>query len=94
MHQRITLNITYDQPKEAWDAVMAVYKAMSGWLASDDLPRWFGTEADQKYIWASVEPGGIVFEAAMDAAAWEVWLAELCARLSTALGRTVQDAEL
>lgn len=72
---------------------MAVYKSMPGWLESDDLPRWFGTEDDETYVWASVEPGGVVLEGRMNAAAWEDWLTNLCERLSKALGRPVQDAE-
>jgi hypothetical protein len=45
---------------------MRVYEAMPGWLAVADLPRWYGTEGEAKYVWASVEPGGIVFEAQME----------------------------
>lgn len=93
MYQRITLDIRYDQPKEAWDAVLEAYRAMPGWIESVDLPHWFGSENDAKYVVASVEPGGIVFEAEMVSPEWEQWIAELCVRLSTALGRTVRNAE-
>ncbi len=93
MHQRITLNVRYDQPQEAWDAVMAAYRAMPGWIESDDMPHWFGTESDERYVMASVEPSGIVLEGKMEAFEWEHWVADLCTRLSIVLGRPVGDAE-
>ena len=86
MNHRVTLNIRYDQPEEAW--------SMPGWLGAADLPRWYGTENEAKFVWASVEPGGIVFEAHMERELWEAWIEELCTRLSEALGRPVHDAEL
>lgn len=93
MHQRITLNVRYDQPQEAWDAVLAAYRAMPGWVESGDLPHWFGSESDDRYVMASVEPSGIVLEGEMEAPEWGRWVADLCTRLSTALGRLVRDAE-
>jgi hypothetical protein len=94
MNHRVTLNIRYDQPQDAWDAVMKVYESMPGWLGAVDLPRWYGTEDEARHVWASVEPGGIVFEARMERELWEPWIEELCMRLSAALGRSVHDAEL
>lgn len=73
---------------------MRVYEAMPGWLAAVDLPRWYGTEGEAKCVWAAVEPGGIVFEARMDQEEWELWIKDLCSRLSTALGGAVHDAGL
>ena len=93
MQHRVTLNICYDQPQEDWDAVAKVYESMPGWLGATDLPRWYGTEDEATYIWASVEPGGVVFEAMMAPEHWDAWLLELCCRLSSALGRRVHDAE-
>ena len=66
---------------------------MPGWIESDDLPHWFGSESDDKYVMASVEPSGIVFEGEMEILEWEQWFADLCAQLSTALGCPVRDAE-
>gem|GEM_PF-1381557 len=93
MNHRVTLNIPYDQPKDAWKAVMQVYEALPGWLGAVDLPRWFGTEDEAKYVWASVEPGGIVFEAHMEPESWAAWIEDLCTRLSCVLGHPVQDAD-
>lgn len=93
MQHRVTLNIRYDQPQEKWDAVAEVYESMPGWLAATDLPRWYGAENEATYIWASVEPGGVVFEAMMAPELWDAWLSELCGRLSVALGSRVLDAE-
>ena len=93
MNHRVTLNIPYDQPEDLWKAVMQVYESMPGWLGASDLPRWFGTEDEAKYVWASVEPGGIVFEAHMEPELWAAWSADLCTRLSGVLGRPVHDAE-
>jgi hypothetical protein len=88
----ITLNIRYDIPESEWKIVSDIYRSMDGWLESDDLPRWYGTEKDAKYIWASVEPSGIQFVGQMDAAMWTAWTTVLCARLSVALGREIYDA--
>lgn len=94
MNHRITLNIRYDQPQDEWDAVMKVYESMPGWLGAVDLPRWYGTEDEARYVSASVEPGGVVFEARMEPELWKHWIEELCTRLSAGLGRSVHDAEL
>lgn len=94
MNHRVTLNIRYDQSQDAWDAVMTAYESMPGWLGAVDLPRWYGAEGEAMYVWASVEPGGIVFETRMERQLWEPWIEELCTRLSAALGRSVHDTEL
>lgn len=93
MHQQITLDVRYDQPQEMWAAVLDAYRAMPGWIESDDFPHWFGSEGDAKSVTASVEPSGILFEGKMESREWEQWVAELSAQLSTALGRPVRDAE-
>ena len=92
MRHSTTLNVPYDQPKADWDKVMRVYESMPGWLAQGDQA-WFGSESDPEWIWASVEPSGILFEAQMDDAPWSKWIGELCARLTSALGRPIHEAE-
>ena len=93
MLHRVTLNIRYDLPPATWDAVMRVYESMPGWLGSSDLPRWYGQEDSEKFVWASVEPGGVVFEASMEPEQWKLWLDDLCSRLSASIGQPVHDAE-
>lgn len=93
MNHEITLNVRYDIPEREWQIVSDIYRSMDGWLAAEDLPRWYGTEDDEKYILASVEPGGIQFGGKIEAALWTSWLTVLCARLSVALGREIHDVE-
>ncbi len=92
MRHSITLNVRYDQTQADWDKVIQVYESMRGWRSGSDAS-WFGREGDPEWIWASVEPSGILFEAQMDDAAWSEWIGKLCARLTAALDRPVHDAE-
>jgi hypothetical protein len=93
MRHTITLNVRFDQPQADWDKVLRVYESMPGWRAAADAQSWFGDEGDREWIWASIEPGGILFESKMDQDGWSTWIGELCDRLSIALGRPVHDAE-
>jgi hypothetical protein len=93
-NHELTLNIRYDIPESDWELISNVYKGMDGWLASDDLARWYGTEDDAKFIYASVEPGGIQFVGKIDGALWTAWIGALCARLSVVLDREIHDAEM
>ena len=90
---RITLNIRYDLPEQEWSKVLAVYRSMEGWIEGAPISRWYGSDADAKFIEASVEPGGIVFEGVVEPSLWTSWLTVLCARLTHALGREIHDAE-
>ena len=92
MHHSITLNIPYDLPDADWHKIAAVYKSMDGWLENPDGPSWYGTDQDARYIYASVEPSGLVIEGEIDAILWTGWITVICARLSLALGREVHDA--
>ena len=94
MQQEITLNIHHDLSEEEWAKIAAVYASMDGWLAGAKSPAWYGQEGDARFIWASVEPGGIQLGGEVDASLWTGWLTVLCARLSLALGRAVHDAEM
>lgn len=94
LNHEITLNLRYDIPESEWKTVSDIYSSMDGWIGADDLPQWYGSAEDSKYILASVEPGGIQFIGRMDAALWTSWLTVLCARLSLALGREIHDAEM
>ena len=92
MRHSITLNVRYDQPHADWDKVTEVYRSMPGWRDGSDAS-WFGGEGDPEWIWASVEPSGILIEAQMSEPTWSNWIGELCAQLTAALGRPVHDAE-
>lgn len=94
MHHSITLNLPYDLSKSDWDKVVAVYGRMDGWVQNSEGPCWYGTPKDAKYIYASVEPSGLLLEAEVDALLWTDWISVLSARLTHALGREVHDAEM
>ncbi|MFD2564151.1 hypothetical protein [Aquimarina rubra] len=75
-----TINIRYDLPKDIWDKVAQVYAQMPGWLGfgkeglgQKGIPYWFSFNEDEKYIFASIEPGGLQFEANMDEDEWLAW---------------------
>ncbi|MBN5171652.1 hypothetical protein ACNJRW_04280 [Stenotrophomonas maltophilia] len=70
MHQSITLNVPYDLSDGEWQKVSAVYKEMDGWLESEDGPSWYGTDRADRYIWASVEPSGLVVEGEIEPNLW------------------------
>ncbi len=90
----ITLNVSYELPKEDWASIARVYERMPGWRGyHDGCPAWFGYEGDPKYIWASVEPGGLQIVGEMPINEWEPWIAELCVQLSKVLRYEIRDAE-
>jgi hypothetical protein len=94
MYQSITLNLPYDLAEDEWEKVEAVFRTMDGWLEAIDHPTWFGTDKDHPYIWASVEPSGLLLEGELEPGLWTGWLTVLCARLTLALGREIHDAEV
>ncbi len=67
---------------------------MDGWLENKDLPYWYGTEEDNEYICASVEPSGLVINGKVNEMIWLGWVTKLCAKLSHALNREIYDAEM
>ncbi len=76
------MNIRYDLPKEIWEKVELVYAQMPGWLGFgkkgmgyEGLPYWYSFNGDEKYIFASIEPGGLQFEANMNEDEWLLWKA-------------------
>lgn len=94
MEQSVTLNIPTNLSPDDWRKVAAVYKTLDGWIADPDCAYWYGREGDTRYIWASAEPGGLLFCGRVESSLWSGWLTVLCARLSLALGREVHDAEM
>lgn len=93
----VTLNLPYDLSEAQWQAVDEVFQSMDGWLGysdADRIPRWYGAENDDRFIWASVEPSGLLIEGNVEAKLWTGWISMLCARLSLRLNREVCDAEM
>ena len=84
MEQTITLNLPYDLSDSDWEKVSSVYKQMDGWVDSHDYPYWFGTEDDDQYITASVEPSGLLLFGKIDEGIWIGWITVLCAKLTLA----------
>ena len=93
MEQTITLNLPNDLSDSDWKKVSTVYKQMDGWIDGYDHPYWFGTEEDDLYISASVEPSGLLLSGKVDEGIWISWVTVLCAKLTLALGREIHDAE-
>ncbi|WP_433922952.1 hypothetical protein [Paenibacillus taichungensis] len=69
------LNIRYDLPDEVWDKVSKVYERMPGWIGyKSGVPYWFGSEEEDVFIEASVEPSGLSFYAQMNIDDWVSWI--------------------
>ena len=95
MEKSITLNLPYDLEAREWEKVSLVYKQMDGWIEGCELPYWFGTEKDECYIYASVEPSGLLICGNVsDDRIWLGWITLLCAKLTLALGKEIYDAEI
>lgn len=93
LEQSITLNLPYDLSPDDWKKVSAVYQQMEGWIDCSGHPCWFGTEKDERYIVASVEPSGLVLTGHISDMIWIGWITVLCAKLTLALGREIHDAD-
>ena len=85
MSHAICLNIHYTAPPEVWEQIGAVYQSMDYWngMNAEGLPSWKGDGID---LCTSLEPGGILLEGEMPDAVWDIWYAELKAKLTAQLG--------
>jgi len=92
MIQSITLNLPYDLSNADWDKVAAIYRAMDGWL--EEYASWFGPQDSERFITASIEPGGLLVEGNIDPLLFRGWITKLCAKLTAALGKEIYDAEV
>ena len=92
MEQTITLNLPDDLSDADWKKVYSVFEQMDGWIDGYDDPYWFGTEDDERYIWASEEPSGLLLCGEIEDIIWIGWITVLCAKLTLALGREIHDA--
>lgn len=96
MNQTITLNLPYNLSDEDWQTVQKVYENIDGWKGYiiDGCPTWFGSENDERYVWASVEPSGLLLSGNLPNDIWAGWLTVLCAKLSVALNLEIHDSEM
>lgn len=93
----ITLSLPYDLTEKQWKIVDEVFRSLDGWLGcklDDNTPQWYGTVSSKQYVWASVEPSGLLVEGNLEQALWTGWISVLCARFSLRLGVEVRDAEM
>jgi hypothetical protein len=93
----ITLSLPYDLTDEQWATVDEVFQSMDGWVGysdTDHTPQWYGPEASNRYVWASLEPSGLLVEGNLDPSDWTGWISVLCARLSRRLNLEICDAEM
>lgn len=97
-HHTMNLNIRHDLPDRIWqETVPRIYGKMEGWIGFEfksGLPCWFGYSEDEKHIYASVEPSGLLFEALMDDAEWESWKLKIKKIATQELGFKVGEFEL
>jgi hypothetical protein len=67
------LDLDHFEPRD-WDALMAIYAGLPGWIPADDLPRWFGVdEAKPPFLVASVEPPGLQVSGWLAPGDWARW---------------------
>jgi len=80
-----------------WDKLKDVYAGLPGWKGFDELsgcPIWFGKEGDDsEFLWASVEPSGLLVEGRLNDRAWIDWCNRFEKRATEVLGFAVRDAE-
>src|SRR5262245_28452318 len=57
--------------------LQAIFESLPGFVASDDLSRWFrADETVPPYLWASVEPAGLVVGGTLSRELWSSWDAQ------------------
>ncbi len=93
----VTLSLPYDLTAEQWAEVDKVFRSLDGWLGysqPDNTPQWYGNKSSERFVWASLEPSGLLVEGNLEASFWTGWTSVLCARLTLALQFEVRDAEI
>lgn len=98
--QECNLNIRYDLPKETLLLLEEVYSKIPGWLGfgkegmgQEGIPHWFSYKEEEKYVIASIEPSGLLFEANMAEDEWLTWKAEFKKIATEILGFKVGEIE-
>jgi hypothetical protein len=81
-------------PDTIWDKITLVFQQLPGWVGyTDGIPYWFGTDDDNKHVWASVEPSGLLVSANMEKEEWDPWIASFKEIATKELGFKVQNAD-
>ncbi len=99
-----TYNIDHLRMDETrWKALERVYTQLPEFVGySEAIPFWFGLEPDDadaerntsaQYLWASVEPSGLLVVGYLSSANWEKWQEAFVFLASSTLGFTVKSAE-
>ena len=93
----ITLNLPHDLTPAQWKSVAEVFESMDGWIGvstTDNTPQWYGRDGDERFIWGSVEPSGLLLFGNLEPAHWTGWISVLCARLSLSLQMEIRDVTM
>jgi hypothetical protein len=60
-----------------WESLSKIYPTLPEWAGhGNDLPYWFGHDESPPFLWASVEPSGLLVHGMLSPADWERWDAE------------------
>ena len=60
--------------KEHWDQLSEIYPTLPEWSGyGNDATYWFGPEESPPFLWASVEPSGLLVHGMLSPEDWERW---------------------
>ena len=97
----MTLNIKHDLPNHIWEVILPkIYKSLEGWKGYSEtednkgIPYWFSFDEQEKHVWASIEPSGLLFEGLMLDEEWERWKLEIKRIATQELRDKVGEIEL
>lgn len=67
--------IQFSQIDDAhWKRLAEIYPTLPEWAGQEnDVPHWFGTEESSSFLWASVEPSGLLVHGMLSPEGWERW---------------------
>lgn len=97
IEQECTLNIKFDLSTKIENNLSLVYEKMPGWIGyrkEDGIPFWFSYDDNNKSIFASIEPSGLVIYAHMVTEEWLDWKSKFKLIATQTLGFKVGEIEL
>lgn len=58
-----------------WSRLDQIYRALPGWVGpgADGCPWWFGADETGQFLWASVEPSGLMVHGRLPQESWRTW---------------------